>query len=52
MKIYEIWKNPENICVAEFYDLGLAKDFVNYQATLGNDFEIYYDGEKVDLDDC
>lgn len=35
--------------VAKFSDLELAKDFVEYQATLGNSFAITKDGKRVEL---
>lgn len=35
--------------VAKFADLELAKDFVNYQATLSERFVITKDGKKVEL---
>ena len=49
MQIYVVWKMPENTCMGEFYDLDIAKDFVAYQATLGNDYEITYNGASVDF---
>lgn len=36
--------------VAKFSDLNLAKDFVEYQATLGNSFAVVgKDGKRVEL---
>lgn len=35
--------------VAKFADLELAKDFVNYQATLAESFVITKDGKRVEL---
>ena len=32
---------------AIFYDLELAKDFVDYQTTLGKDYSIFCSGEEV-----
>lgn len=37
--------------VAVFYDLDLAKDFVNYQLTLGNSYGIAHNGSRIDLDE-
>lgn len=37
--------------VAVFYDLDLAKDFVNYQLTLGNYYGISHNGVQIDLDE-
>lgn len=34
--------------VAKFNNLDLAKDFIEYQATLGNSFAIVKDGKRVD----
>jgi hypothetical protein len=34
--------------VAEFEDLELAKDFVEYQATIGEYFAILEDGVRID----
>ena len=33
--------------VAKFSNLELAKDFVDYQATLGNGYAIFKDGKRV-----
>lgn len=50
---YKIWRTnrfDETILselVAEFDDLELAKDFVDYQATLGNSYVIVQDGVKL-----
>lgn len=52
---YVIWEtnrfNDELLqgIVAKFSDLELAKDFVEYQATLGNSFAIIKDGKRVEL---
>ena len=34
--------------VAEFEDLALAKDFVEYQATMGESYAILKDGVRID----
>ena len=50
---YKIWRTNrfnETILselVAEFDDLELAKDFVDYQATLGESYAILRDGVRV-----
>lgn len=50
---YKIWRTnrfDETILselVAEFNDLELAKDFVDYQASLGNSFAILKDGVRL-----
>ena len=50
---YEIWKtNPFNDdiltdCVGVMYDLKLAKDFVDYQATVGEGFAVKENGKVV-----
>lgn len=50
---YKIWRTnrfDETILselVAEFTDLELAKDFVDYQASLGNSFAILKDGVRL-----
>lgn len=50
---YKIWRTKrfdETILselVAEFNDLELAKDFVDYQASLGNSFAILKDGVRL-----
>lgn len=52
---YEIWStncfNDEILqeIIAKFSDLELAKDFVEYQATLGNSFAITKAGKRVEL---
>ena len=48
MQVYVVWKMPEHICMGEFYDLDTAKDFVAYQATLGNDYKITYHDASED----
>ena len=51
---YKIWRTNrfnETILselVAEFDDLELAKDFVEYQASLGNSYAILKDGMRID----
>lgn len=51
---YKIWRTNrfnETILselVAEFNDLELAKDFVEYQATMGESYAILKDGVKID----
>lgn len=51
---YKIWRTnrfDETILselVAEFEDLELAKDFVEYQATMGESYVILKDGVKID----
>lgn len=51
---YKIWRTNrfnETILselVAEFDDLELAKDFVEYQATLGESYAILKDGVRID----
>lgn len=51
---YKIWRTNrfnETILselVAEFDDLELAKDFVEYQASLGNSYAILKDGVRID----
>lgn len=50
---YKIWRTnrfDETILselVAEFDDLELAKDFVDYQATMGESFAILKDGVRL-----
>lgn len=50
---YKIWRTnrfSETILselVAEFEDLELAKDFVDYQATLGESYAILKDGVRL-----
>lgn len=50
---YKIWRTNrfnETILselVAEFEDLELAKDFVEYQATMGESYVIVKDGVKL-----
>lgn len=52
---YLIWKTnkfDDNIlteCVATFYNFDSAKDFVDYQATLGEGFAITINGKRVEL---
>lgn len=52
-KEYVIWRmNPFNHeipmkLVARFYDLELAKEFVEYQATIGEHFDILQGSEKL-----
>lgn len=52
-KKYEIWKtnkfndNPTE-CIGIMYDIALAEDFVNYQASLGENFIVMCDGIRVD----
>lgn len=36
--------------VAIFFDLEKAKEFVEYQATLGRSCVIKHNGEKIDID--
>lgn len=51
---YKIWRTnrfDETILselVAEFDNLELAKDFVEYQATLGESYAILKDGVRID----
>lgn len=51
---YKIWRTNrfnETILselVAEFEDLELAKDFVEYQATMGESYAILKDGVRID----
>lgn len=51
---YKIWRTnrfDETILselVAEFDDLELAKDFVEYQATMGESYAILKDGVRID----
>lgn len=51
---YKIWRTNRfdgeilSELVAEFDDLELAKDFVDYQATLGNSYAILKDGVRID----
>jgi hypothetical protein len=51
---YKIWRTnrfDETILselVAEFEDLELAKDFVEYQATMGESYAILKDGVRID----
>lgn len=51
---YKIWRTnrfSETILselVAEFDDLELAKDFIEYQASLGNSYAILKDGVRID----
>ena len=55
-KEYAIWRtnrfNEELLTeqVGVFYDLELAKDFVEYQATIGESFAIKCDGEIIEMD--
>ena len=50
---YKIWRTNRFVgeilseLVAEFGDWELAKDFVDYQATLGNSYAIVQDGVKL-----
>jgi hypothetical protein len=50
---YKIWRTNRfdreilSELVAEFDCLELAKDFVDYQATLGNSYAIVQDGVKL-----
>lgn len=50
---WEIWRtnkfNNDILTehVATFYDLELAKNFVDYQATLSEDFAITHNGERI-----
>lgn len=50
---YKIWRTNRfdgeilSELVAEFDDLELAKDFVDYQATLGNSYVIVQDGVRL-----
>ena len=50
---YVIWstnKFDDDLCVdlvAKFSNLELAKDFVDYQATLGNGYAIFKDRKRV-----
>lgn len=50
---YKIWRtnrfNGEILSelVAEFDDLELAKDFVDYQASIGNSYAILIDGVRL-----
>lgn len=37
--------------VAKFKSLELAKDFVNYQISIGNNFGILENGVRIDLED-
>lgn len=51
---YKIWRTNrfnETILselVAEFDDLELAKDFVEYQASMGESYAILKDGVRID----
>lgn len=51
---YKIWRTnrfDETILselVAEFEDLELAKDFIEYQATMGESYAILKDGVRID----
>lgn len=50
---YEIWRtNKFNDCPTEcvgiMYDVGLAEDFISYQASLGESFVVMRDGVRVD----
>lgn len=50
---YKIWRTNRfdgeilSELVAEFDNLELAKDFVDYQATLGNSYAIVQDGVRL-----
>lgn len=50
---YKIWRTNRfnemilSDLVAEFDDLELAKDFVEYQATLGESYAILQDGVRL-----
>jgi hypothetical protein len=50
---YKIWRTNRfdgeilSELVAEFDNLELAKDFVEYQATLGNSYAIVQDGVRL-----
>lgn len=54
MMKYKIWRtnrfNDEILSelVAEFNNLELAKDFVEYQASIGNSYAILKDGVRID----
>lgn len=51
---YKIWRTNRfndtilSELVAEFNDLELAKDFVDYQASIGNSYAILKDGVRID----
>lgn len=51
---YKIWRTNRfndtilSELVAEFEDLALAKDFVEYQATMGESYAILKDGVRID----
>lgn len=51
---YKIWRTNRfdeailSELVAEFEDLELAKDFVEYQASIGNSYAILKDGVRID----
>lgn len=51
---YKIWRTNRfndtilSELVAEFDDLELAKDFVEYQASIGNSYAILKDGVRID----
>lgn len=50
---YKIWKTNRfdaeilSELVAEFADFELAKDFVDYQASIGNSYAILKDGVRL-----
>ena len=51
---YEIWRtnkfndNPME-CMGIMYDFTLAEDFINYQASIGENFVILHNGIRVDM---
>lgn len=50
-KIFRINKFNDELLqdiVAIFYDEELAKDFIEYQFTLGNNFAIFHNGERIE----
>lgn len=52
-KVYRVNKFNDEIIqdiVAIFYDKELAKDFTEYQFTLGNNFALFYNGERIDFE--
>ena len=47
--LWKVFDNKTDICIGIFYRYGIAVDFVEYQATLGNDYVVLNGGE-MDFD--
>ena len=42
-----LFSDEPNELIAHFYDLEAAKDFTDYQATIGNGFVVLQDNKKI-----